>query len=111
MAGAKGRSGGPRANAGGARPGAGRPPKEPDILALAATYDDPLKFLKAVMNDATTDAKMRVDAAKAMLPYTHQKLGEGGKKDAAAGAAKRAAAGKFASAPPPKLAAANGRRV
>ncbi|CAG9172426.1 hypothetical protein CURE108131_23130 [Cupriavidus respiraculi] len=103
MAGKPGRSGG-------ARPGAGRPPKEPDILAIAATYDDPLKFLKAVMNDVSTDAKMRVDAAKAMLPYTHQKLGEGGKKDQRQEAAKQVAS-RFAAAAPPKLVAAGGKKV
>lgn len=102
MAGVKGRSGGPRKNAGGAREGAGRPPKEPDILGIASTYDDPLKFLKAVMNDTATDAKIRVDAAKAMMPYTHPKLGEGGKKDAKQDAAKKAA-NKFAATSPPKL--------
>jgi phage terminase small subunit len=68
MAGVKGRSGG-------ARPGAGRKPKEPTILALAATYDDPEKFLRAVMNDSATDAKVRVDAAKALMPFVHAKKG------------------------------------
>ena len=75
MAGAKGRSGG-------ARPGAGRPPKEPAILVLAASYDDPLKFLKAVMNDSGSDAKLRVDAAKALMPFVHPRIGEAGKKAA-----------------------------
>lgn len=103
MAGKPGRSGG-------ARPGAGRPPKEPDILQVAATYDDPLKFLKAVMNDASTDAKMRVDAAKAMLPYVHQKLGEGGKKEAKQDAAEKVAA-RFTSAPPPRLVATGGKKL
>ena len=41
MAGVKGRSGGPRANAGGARPGAGRPkkPKEPPVSVEADDKD------------------------------------------------------------------------
>lgn len=94
MAGKPGRSGG-------ARPGAGRPRKEPDVLALFETYDDPLEFLKAVMNDKAASAQMRVDAAKAMLPYKHNKLGEGGKKDQQQQAAKKAGNGKFGSAPPP----------
>lgn len=109
MAGVKGKSGGPRKNAGGAREGAGRPLKEPDILGIASTYDDPLKFLRAVMNDTATDAKIRVDAAKAMMPYTHQKLAEGGKKDAKQDAAKKAAGGRFAAAAPPKLVVNNGK--
>jgi phage terminase small subunit len=96
MAGKPGKSGG-------ARPGAGRKPKAPAILALAATYDDPEKFLRAVMNDSGTEAKLRVDAAKALMPFTHQKIGEGGKKDAKQDAAKKAGGGKFAPAAPPRL--------
>jgi len=103
MAGVKGRSGG-------ARPGAGRPKKEPDILAVASTFDDPAKFLRAVMNDIASDAKLRVDAAKALLPYVHARKGEGGKKEEAADRAK-AAAGRFATAAPPKLVAAGGKKV
>lgn len=108
MSGVKGRSGGARPNSGGARPGAGRKPKEPTILVLAATYEDPAKFLAAVMNDSGTDIKIRTDAAKALMPYQHPKIGEGGKKDQKADAAKKAASGgKFSSAPPPKLVVSN----
>lgn len=94
MAGKPGRSGG-------ARPGAGRKPKEPDILHVAMTYSDPREFLRAVMNDLMTDAKVRVDAAKALMPYEHHKLGEGGKKEQKNEAAKKAGAGKFSSSAPP----------
>lgn len=82
MAGVKGRSGGPRPNSGGARPGAGRPPKAKDILQLSAIYDDPEKFLRAVMNDSQTDAKIRVDAAKALMPFVHHKKASGKGADA-----------------------------
>lgn len=103
MAGVKGRSGG-------ARPGAGRKPKEPTIIQLAAVYDDPEKFLRAVMNDSGTDAKLRVDAAKALMPFVHAKKGEVGKKQQKADEAKQVA-GKFRAASPPKLVAAAGRKV
>lgn len=103
MAGVKGRSGG-------ARPGAGRKPKEPPILALAATYDDPAKFLRAVMNDSGSEAKLRVDAAKALMPFVHQKLGEGGKKEQKQAEANKVAS-RFATAAPPKLVAAGGKKV
>ena len=109
MAGVKGRSGGPRPNSGGARPGAGRKPKEPTIIQLAATYDDPEKFLRAVMNDSGTDAKLRVDAAKALMPFVHAKKDSGGKKEQAEGRAQRAAS-RFAPAAPPKLVAVGGKR-
>ena len=98
MAGAKGRSGGARPNSGGARPGAGRKPKAPAILTLAATYDDPEKFLRAVMNDSETPAKTRVDAAKALMPYTHGKL-PAKKPEAPA----KSGSGRFGMKAPPKL--------
>ncbi|MDU1575417.1 MAG: terminase small subunit [Pantoea sp.] len=72
------------------------------------TYDDPLEFLKAVMNDAGEDIDTRKDAAKAMLPYLHSKKGEGGKKDAKQAAAK-AVASKFTGMAPPQLIVNNGR--
>lgn len=96
MAGVKGRSGG-------ARPGAGRKPKEPEYLNLSAVYDEPEKFLKAVMNDGGSDSKLRVDAAKALLSAKVRRAENGGKKEAMAEAAKKVAGGKFAAATPPKL--------
>lgn len=100
MAGVKGKSGGARPNSGGARPGAGRPPKEAEILNVPSGYDDPLKFLTDVMNDVSADARLRADAAKALMPYMHKRLGEAGKKEEAADAAKKAG-NKFAVQPPP----------
>lgn len=103
MAGKPGRSGG-------SRPGAGRPPKEPVALNLNVIYDDPDRFLKAVMNDSGTDAKLRVDAAKALLSAQVRRAENGGKKQEQADAAKKAAS-KFATATPPRLVAAGGRKV
>ena len=97
MAGKPGMKGG-----GGARPGAGRKRKEPPV-SDAIGSDDPKAFLIALMNDVTQDTRIRSDAAKALLPYVHQKLGEGGKKDQKQDAAAKVAGGKFAAAPPPKL--------
>lgn len=96
MAGVKGRSGG-------ARPNSGPKPKEPVYLTLSTVYDEPDKFLKAIMNDSGTDAKLRVDAAKALLSAQVRRAENGGKKQEQADAAKKAAGGKFAAAAPPKL--------
>ncbi|MBV2181693.1 MAG: terminase small subunit [Castellaniella sp.] len=85
--------------------------REVALPDLGKMYSDPQDFLKAVMNDPEQDAKLRTDAAKALMPYVHQKLGEGGKKDAAAGAAKKAAGGRFGPAAPPKLVASGGKRL
>ncbi|WP_198116915.1 hypothetical protein [Massilia rhizosphaerae] len=95
---------------GGARPGAGRPKKQPVTLPLAVHYDDPLVFLKAVMNDPGTEAKMRVDAAKALMPFVHVKKGEGGKKEQKQADAEKVAS-KFSQAAAPRLAAAGGKKV
>ena len=108
MAGKPGRSGG-------SRPGSGRPPKEAQKLEIPVpvgdtlAHKDPKVFLLALMNDLEADVKLRADAAKALMPFMHNKLGEGGKKDQQADAAKRAAGGKFAAAAAPKLIVNNGR--
>ncbi|WP_455424912.1 terminase small subunit [Dryocola sp. LX212] len=76
----------------------------PVVNNLSGNFDDPLEFLKSVMNDLSEDTDVRKDAAKAMLPYIHPKKGEGGKKDARNAAAKIAAgASKFGAMAPPKL--------
>jgi phage terminase small subunit len=62
------------------------------------------------MNDLEADVKLRADAAKALMPFMHTKLGEGGKKEQQAEAAKKIAS-KFTSATPPKLVAAGGKKV
>lgn len=77
----------------------------PEVVnTIVKKFEDPLEFLKAVMNDVGEDVDVRKDAAKAMLPYVHAKKGEGGKKEARTAAAKVAAtASKFGSMTPPKL--------
>lgn len=67
MAGVKGRSGGPRANSGGARPGAGRKPTKPrKTRSKSYQTDDPDEFLRAVMRDPQADFKDRMAAALAL---------------------------------------------
>lgn len=96
MAGKKGRSGGPRENSGGARPGAGRPPKEPVLnMSELLLTSDPQKFLQGVMNDQETDIKLRVDAAKALMPYQYPKKAGGIKDQKQAAAERVVGAGKF----------------
>jgi len=76
----------------------------PVAQSVAGSFDDPLKFLMAVMNDAGEEIDVRKDAAKAMLPYIHPKKGETGKKEARNAAAKAASgASKFGAMAPPKL--------
>lgn len=77
MAGMPGRSGG-------ARPGAGRPRKTmvlnvPEAAASEAPEikpGTPAAFLLSVVHDVGADAKLRIDAAKALLPYMHAKMAE-----------------------------------
>lgn len=92
-----------------ARPTALREPEVLDEEAAIAAFDweqatrfsDPKAFLKAVMNDVETEPKLRVFAAKELMPYHHRKLGDSGKKDDRQDAAKKAATGRFAAAAPP----------
>jgi phage terminase small subunit len=91
---------------GGARPGAGRPPKEPTVLAIPGGKD-PLEFLLAVMNDESAKPELRVRAAIAAAQYKHTKLADGGKKDERQRAAEAAGSGKFSAGAPPKLVVSN----
>ena len=77
---------------------------------LGKMYSDPKEFLKALMNDPGEDMKLRQDAAKALMPFFHQRKGEGGKKEAKQEAAEKVAS-KFSPAAPPKLVAAGGKKV
>jgi phage terminase small subunit len=77
------------------------PPPADDVIDIPSTAD-PIEFLTKIMNEPAADIRYRIDAAKAMLPFKHQKLGEGGKKDAKSDAAARAA-NKFGTPPPPGL--------
>ena len=79
------------------------PPAAPgdEMIDIPHTAD-PVEFLTKVMNEPAADLRLRIDAAKAMLPFKHKKLGEGGKKDQANDAAK-GAAGRFGAARPPPL--------
>lgn len=67
----------------------------------ATRFSDPKAFLNAVMNDMETEPKLRVFAAKELMPYYHRKLGDTGKKEERKDAASKAASGRFAAAPPP----------
>ncbi len=87
---------------------AGKPLDLPD---LSQQFSDPKDFLSALMNDIDEEMRLRVDAAKTLMPFVHQKKGEGGKKDATDEAAKKASSGRFGASAPPKLAASNGKRV
>lgn len=126
MAGVKGKSGGPRKNAGGARPGAGRkkkapvqPAKEsanaksavtvemepqPHGGALKRTHEKPvelsgldmLEMLQAVALGKVMATALQVRAAIAAVQYTHTKRHDGGKKEEDAENAKKASTGRFA---------------
>lgn len=85
---------------GGARPGAGRPPGKPSLLQAMPATSDPLEFLQQVMSDPANDARLRIGAAVALMPYIHAKKGEG-VKDAKQDAAKKAGAGRFGASKPP----------
>lgn len=88
---------------GGARPGAGRPPKRD---AEAATYveDDMtmLEFLRQVALGRLEVSAMQLTAAKTAVQYEAAKTGDGGKKEARQAAAEQTA-GSFPVTPAPGL--------
>ncbi|KNC16727.1 terminase [Pseudomonas sp. RIT-PI-a] len=74
------------------------PTDEPDPsfdLSKALRFSDPKDFLLATMNDFEAEAKLRLDAAKALMPFIHPRKGESGKKEVAKDKAAGAAQGKF----------------
>jgi phage terminase small subunit len=64
-------------------------------LSQALAHRDPRAFLLAAMNDVELEPKLRIDAAKALMPFEFAKKGEGGKKEQQADAAKQAGTGRF----------------
>lgn len=111
MAGKPGRSGGPRANSGGARPGAGRKPKPVAVVVPptepAPDAPDMLQFLQDVALGRIEANATQVRAAVAAVQYTHTKRHDGGKRDEQSERAKKVAGGKFAAAAPPRLVVSN----
>lgn len=65
------------------------------VDAPVKRYTDPADLLEDQMNDEDLDPRDRRDAAKALMPFRHQKLGEGGKKDQKQAAAEKVSTGKF----------------
>ena len=106
MAGVKGKSGGPRPNSGGARPGAGRKPKPKpapvDVEAHLAGLDM-LQMLQAVALGKVQATSLQVRASIAAVQYTHIKRHDGGKREEVGEKSKKAAGGRFAASAPPKL--------
>jgi len=92
---------------GGARKGAGRPKKKPDEPAkefsTMKAAERPLDFLVGVMNDEKQKPEFRLRAAITAAQYSHNKVGDSGKKDEQSHRANKAGAGRFASGKPPML--------
>lgn len=99
MAGVKGRSGGKRT-------GAGRKPQPP----AQSEVQDAKQFLERVVRGEVVPSPAQLDAAKALLPYQHRKLGETGKKERKQEEAGKVA-GRFAPAAPPRLVTSGGKRI
>ena len=55
---------------------------EPDIVTIEIPEtDDSLVFLEALMNCPKAGVKARLEAAKALAPFQHARVGEKGKKE------------------------------
>ena len=91
----------PSAQAGESHEAVGEPTEAGFDLSQALRHNDPKDFLLAVMNDFGSEAKLRVDAAKALMPFMHQRKGDAGKKQDKQDAAKQAGTGRFGTGAPP----------
>lgn len=91
-------------------PPADLPPDSGEGSADYGYTDDPEVLLIAMMNDTALDARVRGDFAKALMPFKHQKLGEGGKKQQRMDGAKTATQGKFGGPLPPPRLVSNGKK-
>ena len=91
----KGKHGGPRANSGGARLGAGRPPRPP----VATDTSDATAFLTAVMMGEIIPSVQQLSAATTLAKLKANPVG--GKKARATESAATAATGRFSARPRP----------
>ena len=92
------------------KPGSTASPSEEDAAAELATIEipeteDPKVFLTALMNCPKAGVKARLEAAKALLPFEHSKIGDKGKKETKADGAKQTATGgdAYSTRKPPSL--------
>lgn len=71
-------------------------PDQGEACEVELTHtDDPRAFLTELMNADQADMRMRLEAAKTLMPYVHGKVADQGKKDQKADAAKEAGKGKY----------------
>lgn len=66
-------------------------PEASKVAVLNTDLDDPLDFMRRMMNDPKQDARLRLEAAKALAAHTIIKAGAKGKKQEQAEAAKEVA--------------------
>jgi phage terminase small subunit len=99
-----------------AKPTLDGPSEESESAADFATVeiaetDDPKVFLTSLMNCPKAGVKARLEAAKALLPYDHSKLGDKGKKETKADGAKELSGARstYGSRKPPRLVVSNTR--
>lgn len=78
------------------------PKIDPDPYIPSAS-DDPLEFMRKMMNDLEAEPKLRLDAAKALAGFTISKPGEKGKKEQVQEAAEQVASGRFGLRKPGQL--------
>ena len=67
--------------------------EDEDPIEDQYSTDDPLDFLINVMKNGGNEMMLRVNAARAALPYVHGKVAEKGKKETKADEAKKATQG------------------
>lgn len=78
--------------------------KKLNLADLSQMYSDPKDFLKALMNDHGEDMKLRMEAAKTLMPFVHGRKAPATSASKKEDALKQASTGRFAvPAAPPRM--------
>lgn len=77
-------------------PSADAPDEAPKYAMPRKNYSDPKQFLEDAMNNEALPIMARADFAHKLMPYTHARIGEAGKKEKTKDRAKEIAKGRFA---------------
>ena len=74
-----------------------------NLPELSQMFSDPKDFLKALMNDPSEEMRLRMDAARTLMPFEHERKSDKSKKSARDEAAKKVAESRFAVPAAPRM--------
>lgn len=76
-------------------------PQPLNKISIESCNGDPLLFMTKIMDHPEVDIRMRMEAAKVLMPFKYAKLGETGKKEQQKEKAGQVGKGRYAARPAP----------